>query len=300
MHTFHQATRAGSERTLTVLLDDGLLVVDSDNPNYEKILLGASGDATSEELKDLADLSQTVAKKFDAIGRRVSVSNGVVYFDGDPVHNALTNHIVRALDQGADFQPLVKFYEKLAANPNSHSREQLYEWLDRRDFAILPDGNFVAYKGCARGSDGVAVSVHRGKAVVNGEAVNGAVPNPIGAVVEFPRTEVEWDPSAGCARGLHVGDYEYASSWARGVLLVVSVDPGDVVSVPTDSNWAKVRVCRYTVTDVYDKPAPISSAVYAEDPDDYEEFEEEEDVEIVGTKCGDPTCYCSDDPAYEG
>lgn len=296
MHTFHQATRTG-ERTLTVFLDSGPLVVNDDHPSYDEILAGARGQLSSEELFDLADISRTVAKKFDALGRRVSVANGVVYFDGDPVHNALTNHIVRALDEGSDFQSLVNFYEKLAANPNDHSREQLYEWLNRRDFTILPDGNFVAYKGCARDANGVAVSISRGKATVNGESVDGAVPNPIDAVVEFPRSEVAWDPSQGCARGLHVGDYEYASSWARGVLLTVSVDPGDVVSVPTDSNAAKVRVCRYKVLDIYEKAEPISSAVY-EDPEDYDEFDEDE-VETVGTKCGDPGCYCADDPSYE-
>ncbi len=283
MHASHLATRPSGERTLTVFLDSGPLVVNDDHPNFDEILAGARGDLESDELFELADLSQAVAKRFDSVSRRVSVANGVVYFDGDPVHNALTTHIVRALDDGADFAPLVKFYEKLAANPNEHSREQLYEWLSRRDFTILPDGDFLAYKGCARNSEGVAVSVNRGKAVVNGQAVNGAVPNPDGAVVEFPRSEVQFDPSVGCARGLHVGDYSYASSWARGVLLSVSVNPADVVSVPTDSNAAKVRVCRYKVEGVFDKPEPISSAVYYdEDPDDYD------DDEVC--ECGDPDC----------
>ena len=266
MHAKHLATRPNGERTLTVFLDSGPLVVNDDHPNFDAISGGASGDLSSEEIFDLADLSIAVAKKFDAVGRRVSVANGVVYFDGDPVHNALTNHIVRALDEGVGFQSLVNFYEKLAANPSDRSREQLYEWLDRRDFTILPNGDFLAYKGCAGTSD-APTSISRGKAVVNGEAVSGAVPNPIGAVVEFPRSEVVDRADVGCARGLHVGDYDYASGWARGVLLTVSVDPADVVSVPTDCDAAKVRVCRYTVEDVYDKPTPIGAAVYV-DPDD--------------------------------
>lgn len=277
--------RTNGEKTLTVFLPEGPLVVPGDHPNFDALIASADGGAAPDQIKDQADLSRAVAQKFDALTRRVSVANGVVYFDGDPVHNALAKHIVRALDQGVGFQSLVNFYEKLAANPSEHSREQLYEWLDRRDFTILPDGNFLAYKGCAKAADGTAVSISRGKAIVDGESVEGAVPNPIGAVVEFPRSEVQFDPSVGCARGLHVGDYDYASSWARGVLLTVSVNPADVVSVPTDSNAAKVRVCRYTVEDVYEKPQAIQSAVY-EDPDDLsdERYVEDED------DCGDPLC----------
>ena len=300
MHATHKATRPTGESTLTVFLDSDPLVVNNDHPRFDEILRGADGDLSSQEIYDLADISQVVAKKFDALGRRVSVSNGVVYFDGDPVRNALTEHIVRALNDGSDFQSLVNFYEKLAANPNDHSREQLYTWLEGRDFTILPDGDFIAYKGCARGADGTAVSVHSGKAVVNGESVNGRVPNPIDAVVEFPRTEVEWDPSAGCARGLHVGDYEYASGWSQGVLLTVAVNPADVVSVPTDSNAAKVRVCRYRVIEVYTQAQPIQSAVW-EDPEDYEEFDEELD-ESSDPEWDDefiPNCTCARCQAYQ-
>jgi hypothetical protein len=50
----------------------------------------------------------------------------------------------------------------------------------------------------------------------------------------------------GCSVGLHVGTYDYASNFTLNVL-EVHVNPRDVVSVPTDSNWAKVRCCRYVV-----------------------------------------------------
>jgi len=283
MHQYIEATRPDGERVLTVILPDGPLVVSGDNPQYEDIFSAVRDGEDAQEIRSLADLSQVVAGRFESLSERVSVAGGNVYFDGDPVHNALAKHIVRALEDEADFMPLVNFYEKLAANPSEHSREQLYEWLDRRDFTIAPDGDFYAYKGCARGENGQPVSINRGKAVVDGEAVDGAVPNPVGAVVEFPRSEVEFDPSRGCARGLHVGDYTYASGWARGVLLLVKVNPRDVVSVPTDSNAAKVRVSRYEVQSVYDRPEPIQQAVYDDEP----EWEDDEEDEYG---CGAPDC----------
>lgn len=282
MHPIHRATRPDGEQTLTVFLPSGPLQVNGDHPQYQDILSGAKGGADPEDLLNLADLSKVVAERFDALSERVKVAGGTVYFDGDPINTVLTKHIVRALDEEADFRPLVNFFEKVASNPNSHSREQLYEWLDKRDFAIAPDGDFYAYKGCGLDQDGVAISLHSGKAVVNGVAVNGQVPNPIGGVVEFPRSEVDWDPARGCARGLHVGSRDYAESYARsGVLLLVKVNPRDVVSVPTDSNWAKVRVSRYEVLNRWDNEASIAQAVYDwEDPDDYVEVCEDCDQDL--------------------
>src|ERR1019366_5793465 len=130
----------------------------------------------------------------------------------------------------------------VASNPNEHSREQLYSWLDARDFTITSDGNLVGYKGVK--SD--LKSVHSGPGIVNGEAINGHLDNSPGNTVEIARSVVQHDPSNGCASGLHVGTYDYARSWGT-VTLKVEVNPRDVVSVPTDCDAAKVRVCRYEV-----------------------------------------------------
>ena len=97
-----------------------------------------------------------------------------------------------------------------------------------------------------------------------------------------------WDPSAGCAQGLHAGSYDYAKQYASGVLLLVKINPRDVVSVPTDSDWAKIRTSRYEVVDAYSAPEPIRSAVYDEYADEPEWDDEDEDC------CGDPDCeYCA-------
>ena len=49
------------------------------------------------------------------------------------------------------------------------------------------------------------------------------------------------------------------------------MNPRDVVSVPTDSNAAKVRVSRYEVVETYTHERPLAAAVYDyEDPDDYD------------------------------
>ena len=251
--------------------DPPVLVCHSSQPNFEAIVEACLA-GESEGIEELFDLGVVVADRFQSLSERVSVSNGHVYLDGDLVDDTLTKQIVRFLDENVeDWKPLVNFFEKVQANPNEHSREQLFRWLDRHDFTITQDGDIVGYKGVAKNSNGVLVSQHSGSAIVNGEQVNGQIPNEVGSVIEMPRSSVQHDPSVGCHVGLHVGTYNYAKSYARGAMLEVHVNPRDVVSVPTDSGDQKVRCCRYKVIQTLD--APYSTAVldddYEDESDDY-------------------------------
>jgi hypothetical protein len=247
---------------LTVFIDGALHPpIHSTHPNWEQIVEKVM--AGDESVVDLFDVSVTVAKRFERLSDRISVANGRVYLDGDEMNNSLTEQILRFLQQGVDdWIPLVNFYEHVMGNPEEHSREQLYRWLNTHDFTIDPGGYIVGYKGVQKRND-EWYSIHSGKAIVNGEVHSGHIPNPIGAIVEMPRSEVEFNPSEGCSTGLHVGTWDYASDFSRGAVyasdfsrgavLEVHVNPRDVVSVPTDSGDQKMRVCRYEVIGVVEQ-----------------------------------------------
>lgn len=239
----------GSEdqQNITVVLDGEMYVANSDNPNWHKIVQKViTSDA--DGLADLFSPAKAVENNFKAITDRVAVQGGTILFDGDPVDNALAKQIIRFLDEGVeDWKPLVAFMEKVQQNPEQHSREQLYEWLSRHDFAIDDEGNIVAYKSVYRTEDGYK-SHATGVAWVNGVQHTGQIPQKVGDVVTMPRSEVAFDPAQACSAGLHVASHNYASNFLRGhALLHVRVNPRDVVSVPTDSHWEKVRVCRYEI-----------------------------------------------------
>lgn len=237
-------------------------VAGDDHPNYSQIidhvLFGHHSD-DDDYLIGLFDVAKTAGDKFARISERVSANHGHIYLDGDEINNALTTQILRFMEADQDFGPLVKFFENVQANPNEHSREQLYVWLDRRDFTITHDGMIVAYKGTSFGNDGEYRSISSGTATVNGEVHHGQIPQRNGDIVEMPRSEVQHNPRVGCHTGLHVGTYEYASGFSHGALLEVHVNPRDVVNVPTDCEAQKMRVCRYQVVDIIDKPysAPV-------------------------------------------
>lgn len=269
---YQRNIRANGEEYVTAFspeLDAPLIATDQ-HPNYARIIDALQDEAPIAEVEELFDISLAVARSFDNLTERVAVANGRVYFDGDELHAAITDHIVRALDADDDVHAvtLARFLEKLAANPSARSREQLYEWLDTADFTIAVNGDLVAYKGVTEDLR----SINGGKAIVDGELhESGCVPNEVGSIIEFPRSEVVDDAAVGCATGLHVGTWRYASGFARGAVLKVRVNPRDVVSVPSDCSAQKVRVCRYEVIDVIEAPetAPIEA-----EPEDEPEVEE--------------------------
>jgi hypothetical protein len=250
VYYIHTQSTDSDEQSVTVfVVGTGQDSCDNTHPNFEQILGAAQ--AADPDVLDLFDVERTVATHFEQLSERVSVAHGVIYLDGDPIDNALTEQVLAFLDAGVtDWQPLVNFFEKVQANPNTHSREQLYAWM-RADstLTITSEGNIVGYKGVRKDGDKL-VSVRSGPGIVNGEAVFGSLDNSVGNIVEMPRSTVQHDPSVGCAVGLHVGTWSYASSWAQGAVLKVLVDPRDVVSVPTDCSAQKMRVCRYTVLEV--------------------------------------------------
>lgn len=256
--------------------------IPGDHPNFtdiEEAILDSleDGIAIDASVLDTLNVAKTVQAKFEALGDQFSVRGGTVYFDNEPVHSVLTEHILRFLEAGVEnWQPLVNFGEKLFANPNEHSREQTYEWLQARlnvdgGFTLADDGDLVGYKGVKDDGNGGFLSVNSGTAIVDGETVTGHIPNNIGSTVEMPRGEVEFDPATGCSRGLHVGTFDYAAGWGtNGRVLEVRVNPRDIVSVPTDCGAQKLRCCRYRIVGVLD--APYSEPVLgATEWDDYDE-----------------------------
>lgn len=269
-----QYTLIGNEdgdQNIVVFIPGGSpMVAHSSHPYFDLIVQGARDG--NPDVVNLFDLAQAADNKFrEALSERVSVKDGKVFIDGDEADSAITRQIVRFIEAGIDsWVPLVAFIENVLGNPNEHSREQLYTWLSNRDFAITEDGMLLGYKGVKPDGNGGFESIHSGRAIVNGVEVTGNIPNQIGDVIEMPRSEVQFDPSVGCHTGLHVGTFEYAESFAQGALLLVEVNPRDVVSVPTDCDAQKMRTCRYQVVALAPQAArPLSAPlVYDHEADD--------------------------------
>lgn len=237
--------------SLVVIYDESdPVTVPGTHPRFDEILtLLRSGSADDESVETLVDTMGMLGKRLAVITDRVSVTPYAVYFDGDQLDGELAHTFVELYNEGKDsaLRAVANFLDKASQNASMDSVRALYAWIKNGDLVLKENGNFVAYKGVRKTADGSLESITHGKAWVDGVEYTGAIPNPLGAVVSMPRSSVDADGSVGCSVGLHAGTYAYASSFAQGALLVVEINPRDVVSVPSDCTFQKLRVSKYTV-----------------------------------------------------
>lgn len=249
--------REGVDASVTVFAGGNSYIATEEHPNFATIIktlrdgvpYDTSTDVFNKKVVGLFDLGVGLSEAFTYLSERVTITDGRIFFDGDEVNDGLSQTIVRFYaEHNEDFWPFVLFMEKIAGNPNEHSRQHLFRWLGKHRFAIAPDGDFYAYKGVNGPADDLR-SITSGRARVNGVRKEGKIPNHPGTVIEMPRSQVTFDPRNGCSTGLHAGSWDYARSFGP-TTLRVKINPRDVVSVPTDSADAKLRVCRYRVDTV--------------------------------------------------
>lgn len=283
-------------KTLTLIFSDGdTTPVSSDHPRYDEIFSAVNDDSLSEDdVRGMVDIVGQVGDHLTALSERVSLSGNSLLFDGDPLRGEISEHILNLVREGDDrgWRGLVNFLEKAQTNPNEHSRDSLYSWINGRNITITQDGDLIAYKGVRVTEDGENESISHGTATVNGKVYKGAIPNPLGAVVEMPRSQVQHDTAVGCSTGLHAGTWEYASSFSRQRVLTVRINPRDVVSVPTDCEAQKMRVSRYEVLSEVDQELTSSTLYYTDSEDvDQEEYENDEPDYVFCEWCGDSFDY---------
>jgi hypothetical protein len=260
------------DRTLSLIYVSGnTATVPESHPRFDELLNLVLSGAEDEEVSDLVDVMLAVTKRVSQLSERVSVKGRTVLFDGDPIHGELSEVLFELFEAGnpESMRPVVNFLEKASTNPSGKSVDDLYRWITKGDLIIHEDGDFLAYKGCRIGDDGVRTSINSsGTAFVNGEEFSGYIPNPDGAVVTMPRSDVDDNMHEACSTGLHAGTYAYAKkflSWHSGPqdMVLVKINPRDVVSVPTDDLDQKLRTCRYVVQEVVEERR--SSRVYVQE-----------------------------------
>lgn len=281
---YHEFTPAEGEaipRSLTIFRAVGLpLSVTEQHMNYDAIVnLVRSGSEDMDAIELLAEPSRQIGERLTKLSENITFNGTSILYDNDPIDVGIARHLNRTIQKHgladeSKWLPTVRFLEKLYQNPSERSRKALYEFLRRFDFAILPDGDFIAYKGVRRDYR----SIHSGPGIVNGVPTQGHLLNNVGSTISISRAYVDADPRQGCSFGLHVGTYSYAKRFAKGVLLRVRVNPRHVVSVPVHAGYQKIRVTEYVVLEASD--VEYTEVVYEdfEDEDDwYEEDELDED-----------------------
>jgi hypothetical protein len=225
--------------TVTITHKGKTSVVDSGHAKFSAIK-EALKVKDFDKAVDMINLSATV-NRF-GMGR-VTVQGGQVMFDNEPVTNDVAQHILNMITEGFDATPMVKFLENLMQNPSKRAVEELYGFIMAAKISITEDGHLLAYKKVKKRADGHLVDIHSGTFI-----------NDVGSVVEMPRNKVEDRRDITCSHGLHFCSQSYLPHFGAGdadVVVIVKINPADVVSIPSDYNNAKGRCCKYEVVEVH-------------------------------------------------
>lgn len=216
-----------------------------------------------QEIFDKYIVNGSYLKKYSK-GHFELVGNSVVV-DGKPVGAFLSETILNYSKLDLDYARLIKFVQRCDLNPHAESIEGLFKFLATGNYPITEKGTFIAYKVVRPdpSNPDKYVDIYTGK-----------MDNSVGQVVTMPRSEVTFDPSVTCSRGLHASSLEYCTKYygrhGNGDVIVnLEICPSDVVSVPLDYSYSKIRVCKYYVLSKNEEATEILPATYS--TEDYTE-----------------------------
>lgn len=227
--------------------------VDQSNPNYGAIL--AELRSPDADIDTLIALSRPIVAVQNAIldaeaahsdetaedylpAGRVSVYLNEIRYNDEVIDGVLVDRILWMLSEGFDIMPMVRFLENLYRNPADFARDELYLWLEKSDLPITEDGHFLAFKMVKDN-----FTSH----------YDGKTKNDPGTIVSMPRQEVDPIRDHTCSRGLHFCSKGYLGNygWGRGnTVILLKINPADVVSIPSDYDNAKGRAWKYEVLKV--------------------------------------------------
>lgn len=149
---------------------------------------------------------------------------------------SLSMRLIECYNDNHNVQRFCRFARMLAENPSSESVQSLYDFMEKNNSIYIDDQGFVVtYK--------YVTSDYK-------DNYSKTFDNSVGAIQKMPRNMVDDNRNNGCGRGFHAGSYEYASRSGPNLkTMKVVINPKDVVSVPYDCSFQKVRVCEYKVVD---------------------------------------------------
>jgi len=262
-----------SDQSVTLLIDGSPETVYSDHPNYP-LLIDAIKSGAWDTVPKLVSIPKAV--EFFSDGD-VEIKDGAVFYKGYERRSSVANKILNLMSEGFNVTPLTRFLARVERNPLITAREELYDFCEANGFMIDEDGFLIAYKAVRNDYKDI---------------YTGTMDNSVGATPSMPRENVDEDRRRTCSRGLHFAAYDYAAQSYGSVqtsdrrLMIVRVDPADVVAIPSDYNNQKGRAWRYQVIGEikrYDGFAPLDRTTFRRDDFEVQPFEDENYCD----ECGD-------------
>ncbi len=244
---------------VAVYMDGKSYSADKSHPRYNQIVDAIRTEAW-DDIPSLVNIAIAVQNYATGSAVTVDADAGVVSYQGEPMRGYLVERILAMMNEGFNIKPMTRYLENLMQNPSKRSIDELHGFNEYGRMPQTEDGYFIAYKRINGWFD-----THTGK-VLNKPAhlltnedlamlpytVNNVTVDLVdGALtVSMPRNKVDDVAERTCSYGLHFCSQEYLRSFGGDKIVVLKINPADVVSIPTDYNNTKGRCCKYQVIDV--------------------------------------------------
>lgn len=204
------------------------------DPVYPKVVEALGRNASDDEVLAIIEAELRRMEEATKVATDIELKGGELFYKGEAIAGTLGIRMKEMLDEGFSLEPMAAFLNNLHNNPSGRVLSRLYDFLEYGKNPITEDGCFLAYKAVREDFR----DCHSGK-----------FDNSVGAILEMPRNKVDDRDEHTCSYGFHVCSFDYLASFARsgGHVMICKVNPADVVSIPTDYNNTKMRVCRYEV-----------------------------------------------------
>jgi hypothetical protein len=215
---------------VTVVIDGKPHTISKTHVTYQKVVDAIKANDW-DTVKNIIDPVKVV---LNYGAGNVSIQGEQLFWKGQPFAGVLASRMIAMLQDGFTVEPMVNFMHNLMKNPSKRSVDELYGFLEKNNLPLTPDGYFLAYKKVRRDFK----DIH-----------SGTMDNSPGTIVEMERNQVDDNKDQTCSTGLHFCGLSYLDHFGGNDsrVVIVKIDPADVVSIPSDYNGAKGRACRYEV-----------------------------------------------------
>jgi len=266
-----------SETELTVVINGNVYTVYRDDQKFTDAIKYIR-EKNEKGLIDLLDELKKVSSYINDANTDIVIDGYEIKYKGVPVNNYIVGVIFRMKEEGFDISPLVKFLENLLQNPSNRAIKELYGFLEYGRLPITSDGCFLAYKKVSS----TFTDIH-----------TNTVDNSIGTTVMMNRQDVDDNCNNTCSTGLHFCSLDYLNFFGSksDPVVILKINPKDVVSIPVDYKNTKGRCCKYEVVGLYTQPLTSSvETAYSDDiNDEYEEhLDGEEGYSLMSDEVDDP------------
>lgn len=250
-----RVTATISQDHITCVVDNRFRSIRRDTPEGKMLEIELKKPIQDiDNIRGLVDIAAYIA--IYTSGRVILNDHDQLLLDGQPVSFSLIPVIKRHIQEGFNADPLARFLENVAENPNKDIAEHLYPFLETGRHPITDDGCFLAFKRVndelfSFGSGVEPVRVYPAGVphdVDHADIFTGKVQYPMGSTVEMDRDLCDPSRESACSVGLHACSFGYLRTFHHGSgrIILVKINPRDVTAFPFDHE-AKLRCCRLEV-----------------------------------------------------